>query len=61
MSGDVGAEFTGAEGIAYLAGVLWFLAEESNLAVSGDGAIWDVLADDGGAFVEVHEYKNPFV
>lgn len=55
------AEFAGAEGVAYLAGVFWFLAEEGNLAVGGDGAVWDVLTDDGGAFVEVHEYKNPFV
>lgn len=61
MGGDVLAEFAGAEGVAYLAGVFWFLAEEGNLTVGGDGAVWDVLTDDGGAFVEVHEYKNPFV
>ena len=46
---------------AYLTGVFGFLAEEGNLTVGDDGAVRDVLADDGGAFVEVHEYKNPFV
>lgn len=54
-------EFAGAEGVAYLTGVFGFLAEEGNLTVGDDGAVRDVLADDGGAFVEVHEYKNPFV
>ena len=54
MGGDVWVEFAGAEGVAYL-------AEEGNLTVGDDGAVRDVLADDGGAFVEVHEYKNPFV
>lgn len=42
-------------------GSFGFLAEEGNLTVGDDGAVRDVLADDGGAFVEVHEYKNPFV
>lgn len=46
-------------GVAYLTGVFGFLAEEGNLTVGDDGAVRDVLADDGGAFVEVHEYKNP--
>lgn len=48
-------------GRSYLTGVFGFLAEEGNLTVGDDGAVRDVLADDGGAFVEVHEYKNPFV
>lgn len=61
MGGDVWAEFAGAEGVAYLTGVFGFLAEEGNLTVGDDGAVRDVLADDGGAFVEVNEYKNPFV
>ena len=61
MGGDVWVEFAGAEGVAYLTGVFGFLAEEGNLTVGDDGAVRDVLADDGGAFVEVHEYKNPFV
>ena len=55
VGGDVFSEFTGAEGVAYLAGVFRFLAEEGNLAVGGNGAVWDVLTDDGGAFVEVHD------
>ena len=54
MGGDVFAEFAGTEGVAYLAGVFGFLAEEGDLTVGGDGAIWDVLTDDVGAFVEVH-------
>ena len=61
VGGDVWVEFAGAEGVAYLTGVFGFLAEEGNLTVGDDGAVRDVLADDGGAFVEVHEYKNPFV
>lgn len=60
MGGDVWTEFTGAEGVAYLAGVFWFLAEEGDLTVGGDCAVWDVLADDVGAFVEVHRYMSPF-
>ena len=38
----------------YLTGVFGFLAEEGNLTVCGDGAVGDVLADDGSSFVEVH-------
>lgn len=60
MGGNVFAEFAGTEGVAYLAGVFWFLAEESDLAVGGDGAVWNILADDGGSFVEVHRYISPF-
>lgn len=60
MGGDAWTEFAGAEGVAYLAGVFGFLAEEGDLTVGGDGAVGDVLADDGSAFVEVHEYKKSF-
>lgn len=60
MGGDVFAEFAGTEGVAYLSGVFWFLAEEGNLTVGCDCAVWDVLTDDGGAFVEVHRYMSPF-
>ena len=61
MGGDVWAEFAGAEGVAYLPGVFGFLAEEGHMHVGDDGAGRDGLADDGGAFGEVHAYKNPFV
>ena len=47
-AGNVWAEFAGAEGVAYLTGVFGFLAEEGNLTVGDDGAVRDVLADDGG-------------
>lgn len=60
-AGMFGPSLLKAEGVAYLTGVFGFLAEEGNLTVGDDGAVRDVLADDGGAFVEVHEYKNPFV
>ena len=60
MGGDVWAEFGGAEGVAYLAGVFWLLAEEGDLTVGGDGAVWNVLTDDGGSFVEVHRCMSPF-
>lgn len=54
VCGDIFAEFAGTEGVAYLAGVFRFLTEQGNLTVGGDGTVWDALADDGGAFIEVH-------
>ena len=57
MGGDVWAEFAGAEGVAYLTGVFGFLAEEGNLTVGDDGAVRDVLADEGVAFVEAMNIK----
>ena len=54
VGGDIFAEFAGTESVTHLTGVFRFLAEQGNLTVGGDGAVWDALADDGGAFIEVH-------
>lgn len=54
MGGDVFSEFASAEGVTYLTGVLGFLAKQGNLSIGSDSTVWDVLADDGGSFVEVH-------
>lgn len=58
MGGDIFTEFAGTESVTHLAGVFRFLAEQGNLPVGGDGAVWDALADDGGAFVEVHSESS---
>ena len=58
VCGDIFAEFAGTEGVAYLAGVFRFLTEQGNLTVGGDGTVWDALADDGGAFIEVHSESS---
>lgn len=54
VGGDIFTEFAGTESVTHLTGVFRFLAEQGNLPVGGDGAVWDALADDGGASIEVH-------
>ena len=52
VGGDIFAEFAGTESVTHLTGVFRFLAEQGNLTVGGDGAVWDALADYSGSVVK---------